>query len=169
MDENESKILRSEVLEEVLEAAYERADEKFLALSDLLTAGRDDRRLGEVILGTYDKIQAHPDPRGVSRGCTRRAVCARAWTRRTAACSWSRRRRQLWHGMAFLETAIGEVTGVDIVEGAYLPALESDLAQAKALLDALMAHDWDRSVEALAQYLGLPVSARRASSTTRNS
>ena len=63
MDENESKILRSEVLEEVLEAAYERADEKFLALSDLLTAGRDDRRLGEVILGTYDKIQAHPDPR----------------------------------------------------------------------------------------------------------
>ena len=38
--------------------------------------------------------------------------------------------------------------GVDIVEGADLPALESDLAQAKALLDALMAHDWDRSVEA---------------------
>ena len=38
MDENESKILRAEVLEEVLETAYERADEKFLALSDLLTA-----------------------------------------------------------------------------------------------------------------------------------
>lgn len=43
MDENESKILRSEVLEEVLEAAYERADEKFLALSDLLT-GRTRRQ-----------------------------------------------------------------------------------------------------------------------------
>ena len=63
MDENESRILRGEVLEEVLEACYEQADSKFLALSDLLTAGRDDKRLGEVILATYDKIQAHPDPR----------------------------------------------------------------------------------------------------------
>ena len=44
MDENESKILRAEVLEEVLEAAYERADEKFLALSDLLD--RRTRRQG---------------------------------------------------------------------------------------------------------------------------
>ena len=37
MDENESRILRGEVLEEVLEACYEQADSKFLALSDLLT------------------------------------------------------------------------------------------------------------------------------------
>ena len=63
MDENEGKLLRAEVLEEVLDTAYEQADEKFFALCDLLTAGRDDKKLGEVILGTYEKIQAHPDPR----------------------------------------------------------------------------------------------------------
>ena len=63
MDENEGKLLRAEVLEEVLDTAYEQADEKFFALCDLLTAGRDDQKLGEVILGTYEKIQAHPDPR----------------------------------------------------------------------------------------------------------
>ena len=53
MDENEGKLLRAEVLEEVLDTAYEQADEKFFALCDLLTAGRDDKKLGEVILGTY--------------------------------------------------------------------------------------------------------------------
>ena len=63
MDENEGKILRAEVLEEVLDAAYERGDAGFFALCDLLAAGRDDKKLGEVILGTYEKIQAHPDPR----------------------------------------------------------------------------------------------------------
>ena len=147
MDENESKILRSEVLEEVLESAYERADEKFLALSDLLTAGRDDRRLGEVILGTYDKIQAHPDPRAFLED-VRAGLYARGMDTPHGRVLMEQAKAAALHGMAFLGTAIGEVTGVDIVEGAYLPALESDHAQAKALLDALMAHDWDRSVEA---------------------
>ena len=147
MDENESKILRAEVLEEVLETAYERADEKFLALSDLLTAGRDDRRLGEVILGTYDKIQAHPDPRAFLED-VRAGLYARGMDTPHGRVLMEQAKAAALHGMAFLETAIGEVTGVDIVEGAYLPALESDHAQAKALLDALMAHDWDRSVEA---------------------
>lgn len=31
MDENEGKLLRAEVLEEVLDTAYEQADEKFFA------------------------------------------------------------------------------------------------------------------------------------------
>ena len=34
MDENEGKILRAEVIEEVLDAAYERGDEGFFALCD---------------------------------------------------------------------------------------------------------------------------------------
>lgn len=122
-------------------------DEKFLALSDLLTAGRDDRRLGEVILGTYDKIQAHPDPRAFLED-VRAGLYARGMDTPHGRVLMEQAKAAALHGMAFLETAIGEVTGVDIVEGAYLPALESDLAQAKALLDALMAHDWDRSVEA---------------------
>ena len=46
MDENEGKLLRAEVLEEVLDTAYEQADEKFFALCDLLTAGRDDKKAG---------------------------------------------------------------------------------------------------------------------------
>ena len=88
MDENEGKLLRAEVLEEVLDTAYEQADEKFFALCDLLTAGRDDQKLGEVILGTYEKIQAHPDPRAflarhghAARPCSARAgeVGGTAW------------------------------------------------------------------------------------------
>ena len=93
MDENEGKLLRAEVLEEVLDTAYEQADEKFFALCDLLTAGRDDKKLGEVILGTYEKIQAHPDPRRSLRTCVRGCTRA-AWTRRTAVFCASRRSRR---------------------------------------------------------------------------
>ena len=111
MDENESKILRAEVLEEVLETAYERADEKFLALSDLLTAGRDDRRLGEVILGTYDKIQAHPDPRAFLED-VRAGLYARGMDTPHGRVLMEQAKAAALHGMAFLETAIGEVTGM---------------------------------------------------------
>ena len=147
MDENESRILRGEVLEEVLEACYEQADSKFLALSDLLTAGRDDKRLGEVILATYDKIQAHPDPRAFLEN-VRAGLYTRGMDTPHGRVLMEKAREAVLHGMAFLENAVSEVTGVEIVEDAYLPALSDDLVQARRLLDALMRHDWDASVKA---------------------
>ena len=99
MDENESRILRGEVLEEVLEACYEQADSKFLALSDLLTAGRDDKRLGEVILATYDKIQAHPDPRAFLEN-VRAGLYTRGMDTPHGRVLMEKAREAVLHGMA---------------------------------------------------------------------
>ena len=64
LDESESKQIRQEVLQTVLDARYEVGDPAFLALSDLLTGGQNDDRLAEVILETDNKIGAHADPEG---------------------------------------------------------------------------------------------------------
>ena len=147
MDENEGKILRAEVLEETLDAAYERGDKGFLALCEQLAAGRDDKKLGEVILSTYEKIQAHPDPRAFLAE-VREGLYARGMDTPHGRVLLAQARAAAEHGAAFLRKAADEVTGVDELAGAYLPALTSDLHQAERLLDALRGGDWDACVEA---------------------
>ena len=147
MDENEGKILRAEVLEEVLDAAYERGDEGFFALCDLLAAGRDDKKLGEVILGTYEKIQAHPDPRAFMEE-VRQGLYARGMDTPYGRVLLAQARAAAEHGAAFLRMAAAAVTGVDGLADAYLPALTSDLNRAERLLEALRGGEWDACVEA---------------------
>ena len=147
MDEQEGKLLRAEVLEEVLEAAYEQGGAGFLALCDLLTAGRDDKKLGEVILGTYEKIQAHPDPAAFLE-TVRQGLHADGMNTPHAAVLRAQARAAAEHGAAFLRMAVDAVTGIDELYDTYLPALTSDLNQAERLLDALHTGSWDDCVEA---------------------
>ena len=147
MDTQESTILRAEVLEEVLDAAYERGDAGFFALCDLLTAGRDDKKLGDVILSTYEKIQAHPDPRAFLE-TVRQGLHADSMDTPHAAVLLAQARAAAEHGAAFLHMAVDAVTGIDELYDTYLPALTSDLNQAERLLDALRGGDWDACVEA---------------------
>lgn len=147
MDENEGKLLRAEVLEEVLDTAYEQADEKFFALCDLLTAGRDDQKLGEVILGTYEKIQAHPDPRAFLED-VRAGLYTRGMDTPHGRVLREQARSAAQHGAAFLHMAVDELTGIDELADNYLPALTSDLNQAERLLDALYNGSWDDCVKA---------------------
>ena len=146
VDEQEGKLLRAEVLEEVLEAAYERGDAGFLALCDLLTAGRDDKKLGEVILGTYEKIQAHPNPVAFLE-TVRCGLHADGMDTPHAAVLRAQARAAAAHGAAFLHMAVDAVTGIDELSDTYLPALTSDLNQAGRLLDALYDGSWDDCVE----------------------
>lgn len=147
MDAQEGKILRAEVLEEVMDAAYERGDTGFFALCDLLTAGRDDKKLGDVILSTYEKIQAHPDPRAFLE-TVRQGLHADGMDTPHAAVLLTQACAAAEHGAAFLHMAVDAVTGIDELYDTYLPALTSDLHQAERLLDALHGGDWDACVEA---------------------
>ena len=64
LDENESEIIKTLVLEDVLDRAYETIEtsEGFRALIDATMAGRDDRRLISMILDSHTKLQSNPDP-----------------------------------------------------------------------------------------------------------
>lgn len=56
--------LRTTALEHTLERAYARmdADAGFRLLADTVGSGRDDARLGELVLTLYDKMQCHARP-----------------------------------------------------------------------------------------------------------
>lgn len=148
-DQSESLLLMDEVLDSVLEALYEEESPGFLALSDLLTAGRDDKRLHEVVRETYDKIQAHPQPNRFLEqvragyadfsGDIAQTPHGRVLLReaRLAAA----------YGADCLARAIAALEEDDALRDAYLPAFLSDQAQAGALLDAIAREDWDAAVE----------------------
>jgi ATP-dependent helicase/nuclease subunit A len=63
-DENESAILKLSVLEDLLEARYDAMGTTpgFASLVDTLSAGRDDKRLIDVILDAHAKLLSHADP-----------------------------------------------------------------------------------------------------------
>ncbi len=63
-DENESSIIRRAVLEDLIEARYDAIDQSpgFKLLVDASSAGRDDKKLFDIILDAHGKLLSHADP-----------------------------------------------------------------------------------------------------------
>ncbi len=63
-DEGEAAILMDQVLGRVMDKRYEDIDPAgdFAQLVDTMSAGRDDRRLMQIVLDVFRRIQSHPDP-----------------------------------------------------------------------------------------------------------
>ena len=61
-DEGELKLLREEILEELLEEAYEQRDEAFLELVECYSPGKTDEGLKELIQKVYEASVSHPFP-----------------------------------------------------------------------------------------------------------
>lgn len=61
-EEGELKLLREDVMKEVLEAAYERKDEKFLSLVECYATGKTDDEIRDMIYKLYDASMSHPFP-----------------------------------------------------------------------------------------------------------
>lgn len=70
-DENECAQLRTAVLEQVLDDAYDHAADNsdFCAFVDTQGIGRDDRQLSEVLMKVYDSAMCHLDPAAWLHGC----------------------------------------------------------------------------------------------------
>ena len=63
-DEERAERMKASALERVLEDWYEKPEDHpgFLLLADTAGAGRDDRRLGELVLRLHEKMQSHARP-----------------------------------------------------------------------------------------------------------
>ena len=70
-DENECSELRNTVVQQILEQAYDHAEEDpdFCAFVDSQGIKRDDRQLPEMVLKVYDSALCHLDPEGWLDGC----------------------------------------------------------------------------------------------------
>lgn len=62
VEEGELKLLKQDVLEQLLEAKYEEGKEEFLQFVESFATGRDDVRLEEMILKLYEYAGSHPNP-----------------------------------------------------------------------------------------------------------
>jgi len=63
-DENESDIIKNEVLDEMLSRTYERIHEDFglKTLLELIIEGRDDKKLEEILLDIHRRLMSIPKP-----------------------------------------------------------------------------------------------------------
>ena len=64
IDQTEADIIKSNVLDDVLEAKYDGIQEgsAFSLLADMVSSGRTDTKLANLVLEVYDKMQMSPDP-----------------------------------------------------------------------------------------------------------
>ena len=70
-DEQQSKHIKMQVLEDVIEARYAtlQSTPGFAELLDHLSHGRQDRLLYETVLNLYEKCNSHPNPRAWADAC----------------------------------------------------------------------------------------------------
>ena len=148
-DEREAVLLKSEVLEDTLEALYEENQPDFIALTEQLLTGRDDRRLSKVTLDTFEKIQAHPDPEVYLQRMTDDSTLTSLAESPFGRVLLEEARAAAEYGLAFLRLAVEQMEGVEELENAYLPAFQDDIRQAEQLLDKIRAMDWDGVVGAV--------------------
>lgn len=61
-DEGEIRLLKQDVLEDVLEKYYEEGDEEFLNMTEVLSLGKTDQKLEDIIFDLYTFSQSYPVP-----------------------------------------------------------------------------------------------------------
>lgn len=70
-EEGELKLLKQDVLEELLEACYENGSVEFLEMAEKLGGGRTDKKLEEEILQLYEYSRSYPQPKRWLRQCAK--------------------------------------------------------------------------------------------------
>ncbi len=150
-DENESLMLMTDALNEVLDRRYETIAKgsDFALLVDTMSAGRDDSRLMEIVLDIRARIQSHPDPAAwLDR--QERAFALEGITD-AGATAWGEllladARRQADYWARRMEEAIDLCGGDEALRKAYAPSLSVTLAELRALSKATQV-GWDAALE----------------------
>lgn len=147
-DDSERGMLRDEVMEDVLEGLYAAEQPGFVALTDLLTDGQNDKPLVAAILDTFEKTRAHADPDAFLEQvrCSLLDVGSPAQTAH-GKLLLAQAQEAVQYGLAFLQRAVELLHEDEILEQAYEPAFTSDIEQAQELLQAIQAADWDGAVQ----------------------
>ena len=80
-DEGELRLLKQDVLDELLEACYVNQEEAFLELVEKLGDGRNDRKLGELVLQVYEYSRSYPRPEKWLAQCAEAYRYGCMWTK----------------------------------------------------------------------------------------
>ena len=142
--EKEVELLEEEEALALIEERYESREEGFSQLVELVSSSRDDSALVRLLLTLYRFIRSHPfydrwldsklmmyDP-DIPVAQTVWGQVILDYARGSVACAWD-----------LLQNACDRMSGDEAMEKAYLPAIESDLAQLERIRQVLETGSWD--------------------------
>ena len=157
VDDDRAAVMQNTALEKELEESYGRAEDYpgFLALADTVGAGRDDRRLAELVLSLYEKMQSHARP---DRWADAQVESLRTEYTDAGETCWGKEMLEsaaetvrFWS--AELERLLALIRGEERVFAAYGPSLADAAGQLRELERGLCL-GWDRARECFpVQYL----------------
>ena len=151
-EEGELKLLKQDVMDELLEACYVSGEEDFLEFAERFGTGRNDRKIEGIILKMYEYSRSYPRPERWLDRCAASgdpAVLAEAAVERVRTRSEDIR-RVLERGLKVCETPDGPYMYGDM--------LESDLKELKKLAQA---GDFDGMYEAAAGFTWKRLSSKK--------
>ena len=135
-DEGELKLLKGEVLSDLLEEEYAWGDRDFLEFAEAFAPGKSDKKIDELILRVYEFAVSDPWPEGWLESCRKACVIETeeeleksAWVR--AALDEVKRLLSSCREAASQNAALAERPGGPSV---YLPQLASDLELIEGLM-----------------------------------
>lgn len=156
IDETELDVLRGEAADEAIEQFYgeeEEDSEVFHGLVELLSGGRDDKKLAQTVQKIYGFARAHPfyedwlDNR-LALYNPDIPVAETVW----GGSLLDYAGETLAYCRDSMEGAIDLLWGDEKLEKAYLSPFQSDLTQLYALLERLAQKDWDSLVGGLRHF-----------------
>ncbi len=153
-EEGRLSLLRQEAVSLALEEFYALdQDGSFSALVELLSGGRDDKRLGDTILKLFGFIRSHPFYEDWL------ADKEKMYARHIPVGETVWGKTILSYGMEAVEYCLQishelqeQTQGIPALEKAYLPVFEEDAGNLKALLERLQSGDWDGCCDLLRKF-----------------
>lgn len=148
-DEGEVAEIKQEAIEIALENGYESSDKGFLLLSDLLSVGRDDKRLSDVVLEIFDKIQSHADPDEFLSQVEDMFIKENGADIHKAILL-EEAKNAAQYGLECIKIALSELETEPDLQNAYQEALTQDLNNAITIINAINA-GWENAINAVNQ------------------
>ncbi|MCL2151549.1 MAG: UvrD-helicase domain-containing protein [Oscillospiraceae bacterium] len=148
-DDSESETIRAEVLDTVLSEAYETAEmsDDFRDMIDMISTGRDDKRLVMIILDTHAKLRSNPDPDAwVEEQAERLSLANVADVSETiwGALLLDKTRAHARHWLGVMSSAKNAMKASPDFDLAYGPNFDAVISDIQALVDS-MENGWDEA------------------------
>ena len=152
LDEDRARSMKAAALERVLDACYEKPEScpGFLLLADTVGAGRDDRRLAELVLNLHEKMQSHARPEQWAR---QQVELLREPAADAAETPWGQEiqrhaRRSVGFWSDQMDRLLEELQADDKLRKGYLPSF-AQTADALRELGRCLELGWDKARSAL--------------------
>lgn len=169
-EEGELKLLKEDVLKELLEDSYAQQEEQFIGFVECYAPGKTDEGLKELILDLYDTAMSNPYPIEWLDGCIKsyeisnfEDIKKQNWMK----LLWESVIQELLEAKALLEEGIGICRESD-GPFHYQEAMESDLQFIESLLAMAEREEFNELGEALAGHKFLRFSTKKTEDVDEN-